>query len=309
MSKPENSTALHDILPLVPGLLFPNKHSNKRSALEKDTITSEPTNKFSGLSKIYSDEGICDSDNIEILGNADERPNECAIASKTLKQKGHFTRHKCTHMVEKQCKCSVPVGGKKSTENSVAIEHKRVDSREKSFECSDCGNIFANFSILSRHKRIHSLEKPYECSECGKKYSALISLCQHKRIHSGEKLYECSECGKRFLKHSAIIRHKLIHSGEKPYECSQCGKKFSQHSALITHKRIHSGEKPYECSECGKKFIRNCDLTTHKRIVTLLHTNVFTLEKSHLNVQNVERHLVSKVIYCTQSYSHWRKTI
>ena len=120
MSDPENSTALHDINSLFPVLLFDNEHSNTRSALEKHTMTSKRTPKFFGLSKKGSDEGICSTNNKEILDTADETPHECAIERKTLKQKQHFTSYKRTKVVEKKYKCSV--GGKKSTKNNVPVK-------------------------------------------------------------------------------------------------------------------------------------------------------------------------------------------
>ena len=41
MSDPEISTVLHEINSVFPVLLFNNKHSNTRSALEKHTVTSK----------------------------------------------------------------------------------------------------------------------------------------------------------------------------------------------------------------------------------------------------------------------------
>ena len=103
-SDPENSTALRQTHSLFPVLLFPNKYSKKRPALEKDTITSELPPKESDLSKMNTDEGICAADNNEILDSADEKTHECAIGRKTLKQTLHFTTHKHTRMVEKLVK-------------------------------------------------------------------------------------------------------------------------------------------------------------------------------------------------------------
>ena len=59
MSDPENSTVLGEIHSLFPVLLFRNKHSNAKSELEEDTITSQQTPKVSGLKKMEGDEGVC----------------------------------------------------------------------------------------------------------------------------------------------------------------------------------------------------------------------------------------------------------
>ena len=112
MYDPEKSTAPCEIHSLFPVLLFGNKHNNKTSALEKDTITSEQTKSF-GWSKMEDDDGISAADNTETLDSADVKPHECAIGRKTLRQNLYFTRQKHTHMVEKQCTFSV--SGIKST--------------------------------------------------------------------------------------------------------------------------------------------------------------------------------------------------
>ena len=170
MSETEKYTALREIPLLFPVLLFPNKHNKKRSAVEKDTIMAQPTPKVSGLGEMEGDYRVCRTDNNkEILDNADGSLHDSAIGRKTLGQKQHFTTYKSTHIVEEQNNCSV--SGKKSSKNSVAIEHKRVDDGEKPYECSERGKRLRDQSTLIRYKRIHSGEKPYECSECEEKFS------------------------------------------------------------------------------------------------------------------------------------------
>ena len=105
--------------------------------------------------------------NNEVLDNDDEKPHQCPISTKTLRQKRRFAKHKRTHMVEKQYKCSAKG---KSAENSVPVEHKTVQAGENPCKCFEYGKKFGEHSIFATHKRIDVGGKPYECSERGKKF-------------------------------------------------------------------------------------------------------------------------------------------
>ena len=84
--------------------------------------------------------------------------------------------------------------------------------------------------VLQIHKRTHTREKSYECNQCGKAF-VYHNLLRYKITYTGEKAYEYNQCEKAISQHTGLQIHIIVHTGEKPYECNQCGKAFSQESS------------------------------------------------------------------------------
>ena len=79
-------------------------------------------------------------------------------------------------------------------------------TKDKSYQCdAKRGNII-------NHQRIHSNEKPYQCDVCNKKFTEKGIIVKHHRIHSNEKPYQCDVCDKQFTRRDCLAKHQRIHS-------------------------------------------------------------------------------------------------
>ncbi|KAM5209008.1 zinc finger protein 772 isoform 4-T5 [Hipposideros larvatus] len=156
--------------------------------------------------------------------------------------------------------------GKAFNRKDSLVQHQRVHTGERPYECNECGKSFSRKPILVQHQRIHTGEMPYECGICGKVFNHSSNLIVHQRVHTGARPYKCSECGKAYSHKSTLVQHESIHTGERPFECSECGKYFGHKYRLIKHWSIHTGARPYECIACGKFFSQSSDLIAHQRV-------------------------------------------
>ncbi|KAL3290037.1 hypothetical protein HHI36_023409 [Cryptolaemus montrouzieri] len=136
-------------------------------------------------------------------------------------------------------------------------------TKQKSFECGECGKVFNAHYNLTRHMPVHTGARPFVCKICGKGFRQASTLCRHKIIHTSEKPHKCHTCGKAFNRSSTLNTHARIHAGYKPFVCEYCGKGFHQKGNYKNHKLTHSGEKAYKCTVCSKAFHQIYNLTFH----------------------------------------------
>uniref|UniRef100_A0A3B1ID21 C2H2-type domain-containing protein n=1 Tax=Astyanax mexicanus TaxID=7994 RepID=A0A3B1ID21_ASTMX len=70
----------------------------------------------------------------------------------------------------------------------IRINDCTVQLRTKPFRCEQCGKRFTQRTRLITHRRIHTGEKPYHCQLCGKMFSRQDNCLRHVRLHSGQSI-------------------------------------------------------------------------------------------------------------------------
>lgn len=129
--------------------------------------------------------------------------------------------------------------GKVSTTTPASKYTRELIQNQGVLSVLNVGNPLERKSHFIQHRRIHTGAKPYECNTSRKAFSHKDTLTQHHKILSGEKPSMCSGCGKAFTHKDVLIEHQKIHTRQKSCECDECGKFFSHSSYIKIHKIMH----------------------------------------------------------------------
>lgn len=170
-------------------------------------------------------------------------------------------------------------------------------SKQKIFECKDCGKTYSSIGQCLNHQRSHKQasksvfhqlahlkKKSFQCPTCGRSYSRASALDAHRRCHE-EKLFKSRNSeGEKHLPDDVTIKtedtadtssEQLDESPKKLFECLDCGKSFRTMCGLGTHQRFSVNcssstvkvrvKRSFECTECGKTFHRPMAMACHQR--------------------------------------------
>ncbi|CAI4228649.1 unnamed protein product [Auanema sp. JU1783] len=110
-------------------------------------------------------------------------------------------------------------------------------------DCSRHGAPFKAKYKLVNHVRVHTGDRPFQCEQCGKVFARSENKKIHERTHTGDKPFECTfkGCGKKFANSSDRKKHMHVHTSVKQYPCKVkgCGKDYTHPSSLRKHQKTH----------------------------------------------------------------------
>ncbi|KAF5280115.1 hypothetical protein FQA39_LY18149 [Lamprigera yunnana] len=199
------------------------------------------------------DENITIKEEIECVGNFEEKPNtEC-----------FDNKYSCLGF-------NNDTGSKDNLEHYLDKEDHQCIKSNKSdhYYCYNCNYSTDSKSNLVQHmNKNHRLEDIlYECLDCNYKATHKSALKKHRRRHICNKSYKCELCSFSTFGAWALKRHIRKHTGEKPFMCKLCNFKTSYRESLRIHELRHSDETLKFQKKCDSKALCNDTLKKRQRI-------------------------------------------
>lgn len=75
------------------------------------------------------------------------------------------------------------------TSNDCFLQHL-CNSRDSTWICDICSNIYKTKHALRLHMHVHSAASRFTCPICGKQFTQRIALHRHQPLHTGEKPFQ-----------------------------------------------------------------------------------------------------------------------
>lgn len=170
-----------------------------------------------------------------IRRHTDDYKFACEHCGKRFKMEWDLKFHVGTHGTS-QHMCDIC--GKFYTSDYSLYKHRKVAHlNEYKFQCDVCNKRLLTQENLDNHMRQH--DKTYECKECGKVFASKRYLATHTTTHTGVKPYVCQICKKNFRTSHMRNTHLLTHSADRPHICDLCGQAFKRRYYMIEHRRKH----------------------------------------------------------------------
>jgi KRAB domain-containing zinc finger protein len=154
---------------------------------------------------------------------------------------------------------------------SSLFTHMRKHTKEKSYKCEKCSQLFVTRAYLVRHVARKVCDdisvNPWreKCYFCQKHFTEYRNLTEHIRtVHLREGLQRCNICSKYFSRVEFHIR--TVHLKELIFKCELCARTYSRRGTLNKHiVSTHTTERPYSCYFCNNTFCVASYLTLHMR--------------------------------------------
>ncbi|XP_047348505.1 zinc finger protein 37-like isoform X10 [Vespa velutina] len=170
-----------------------------------------------------------------IRRHTDDYKFACEHCGKRFKMEWDLKFHIGTHSSSRHM-CDIC--GKFYTSDYSLYKHRKVAHlNEYNFQCDVCNKRLLTQENLNNHMRQH--DRTYECKECGKVFATKRYLATHTTTHTGVKPYVCQICKKNFRTSHMRNTHLLTHSADRPHVCDLCGQAFKRRYYMIEHRRKH----------------------------------------------------------------------
>ncbi|KAH8310425.1 hypothetical protein KR044_001302 [Drosophila immigrans] len=191
--------------------------------------------------------------------------NECDVASDTEVGVSYELTLETVSIVNTEATVLTSKSETELTDQRARARLSNEHSKEQTYVCNICNNIYTEKVKLTTHLKLHSVHKPHECEICHKRFRQTPQLARHMNSHTGLRPYKCDYCESSFADPSTRIKHQRIHTNERPYKCKYCTKSFAYSNVLNVHLKIHTGERPFSCQYCGRPFSQLHHKNTHER--------------------------------------------